>query len=143
LVSAIDTSTDLWKRVLQRSAADAIIWLTTTAADGTPQPNPVWFIDDGDDLVIYSKPNQAKLTNIGRNPHISCHLQSDIYGDDVQILTGTARIVDPATISTETLDRYMAKYAEGIASLGSTPEKFAAAYSVGIRFTPGKLRGWT
>ncbi|HQY31546.1 MAG TPA: TIGR03667 family PPOX class F420-dependent oxidoreductase [Thermomicrobiales bacterium] len=143
MVSAIDTSTDLWKRVLERSATEPIIWLTTSAADGTPQPNPVWFIDEGADLIIFSKPKQAKLANIGRNPHVSCHLQVDASGGDVQVLAGTASVTDLANVSAQTMERYLVKYAAGIVALNTTPEEMTAEYSMAIRFTPSKLRGWT
>jgi hypothetical protein len=38
-------------RVAQRLREDAVIWLTTVAANGTPQPNPVWFLWDGHSVL--------------------------------------------------------------------------------------------
>ena len=136
---AIDTSTDLWKLTQERFAADQEIWLTTTSADGTPQPNPVWFIDEGPDLIIFSEPNQAKLKNIQRNPRVSVNFETS---EHVQILTGTATIETFASISKELFDRYFSKYAAGLAKLDYSPERLEAEFSAVIRFTPEKLRGW-
>ena len=40
------------------------------------------------------------------------------------------------------LDHYASRYAEGMVRIKMTREEYEAAYSVAIRFTPEKLRGW-
>jgi len=136
---AIDTSSELWKLTKERIGTEQEIWLTTTSADGTPQPNPVWFIDEGQDLIVLSKPNQAKLGNIGRNPRSSVNFETSAH---VQILTGSARVETSGSLSPATWQRYVEKYAPGMSSINVTPEQFAAEYSAIIRFTPENLRGW-
>ncbi len=44
-----------------------MIWLTTVRSDGQPQSVPVWFLWDGETFVVYSRPGQQKLKNIGSN----------------------------------------------------------------------------
>ena len=39
----IDTSTPFGQRAQRRLREDRLAWLTTTSADGTPRPVPVWF----------------------------------------------------------------------------------------------------
>ncbi|HKG24904.1 MAG TPA: TIGR03667 family PPOX class F420-dependent oxidoreductase [Thermomicrobiales bacterium] len=138
---AIDPSTDFGARVARRLQDEGLVWLTTTSADGTPQPNPVWFLWTGDNVLIFSEPNQAKLANIGRNPRVALNLNSNAYGGDIAVITGTAAI-DPAGPSAAERDDYAAKYGEGIKSIGLTPESFFAKYSVPFRVTPTKLRGF-
>lgn len=40
----IDLTTEYGARVARRLQDEQVIWLTTVGRDGTPQPNPVWFI---------------------------------------------------------------------------------------------------
>ena len=136
----IDTSSPFGARAAARLAGETIGWLTTTGKDGTPHPKPVWFLHLDGDILIYSRPNTAKLRHIARTPRVSLNLDSDGGGGDIVVLTGAARIDDSAPISSE-LPAYQAKYRDHIARIGMTPESFAAAYSVAIRITPEKLSG--
>jgi PPOX class probable F420-dependent enzyme len=136
----IDTSSEFGARVARRLNDEPIGWLTTTAADGTPQPSPIWFLWDGETALIYSQPNTPKLRHIATNPRVSLNLDGDGQGGNIIILTGEAR-VDGATPPANQQQAYLAKYSNGIQRIGMTPESFAQAYSVPIRFTPSKVRG--
>ena len=138
---AIDLSSDLGTRVTKRLQDEGIVWLTTTGADGTPQPNPVWFLWNGESVLIFSEPNQAKLANIRRNPRVSLNFNSDTYGGQIAIITGPA-VVDPAGPSETEVAAYGAKYDDGIKSIGLTLQTFLEKYSTPIRITPEKLRGF-
>ena len=140
-MSIIDTSTDFGHRVARRIADEQVVWLTTADSSGTPQPVPVWFIWDGQTALIYSQPNQAKIRNIERSGQVSLNFNSDFHGGDVVVLTGTAEI-EPSAPAADQNPAYIQKYADGIASINMTPESFAASYSVPIRVTPAKLRGF-
>jgi len=135
----IDLTSNLGVRVAKRLQEEHVIWLTTVASDGTPQPNPVWFYWDGKTIHVRSQPSSHKLKNISRNPKVSMNFQADEEGGDVAVLTGEATIdrnppkPDP---------RFIEKYREAIPKIGHTPESLAAAYSVLIRITPRGLRGF-
>lgn len=117
-------------------------WLVTSTNDGAPRPNPVWFLWDGETVLIYSQPGQAKLKHIERNPAVAFHLDSESDGDDIVILTGTAAI-DPSAPKLHEITAYVAKYEDGMRRLNlGTPEEFSASYSVAIRVTPTKVRGF-
>ena len=89
----IQFSGELGERVLQRLEHEIVIWLTTVSKDGTPQPNPVWFLWDGETILIYSQPDAAKVHNITRSPKVSLHFEgADVVGGDVIVLTGEARV---------------------------------------------------
>ncbi|MFT4036548.1 MAG: TIGR03667 family PPOX class F420-dependent oxidoreductase [Thermomicrobiales bacterium] len=140
-MAVIDTSTEFGSRVAQRLADEIVIWLTTTGAGDTPQPSPVWFYWDGESALIYSQPNKPKLRNIERNPRVSLNFNSSFEGGDVVVFTGNA-VVEPDVTPADQHAAFVEKYTAGIASIGMTPASFAAAYSVGIRVTPDKLRGF-
>lgn len=111
--------------------------MTTTSSNGTPQPNPVWFYWDGENILIYSQPSSHKLRNIRRNPNVSLNFNSDKDGGNIIVLTGTASIDEKPKHDS----RVVEKYSEAIPQIGHTPESLAAAYSVQIRISPSKLRG--
>lgn len=135
-----DRSTEFGARVDQRLHDDPVGWLTTIGRDGTPQPSPIWFLWDGEQILIYSMPETPKLRNIERQPNISFHLNSDEHGGNVVVITGEAQI-DRGAPPASSVPTYVDKYGSGIATIGMTPESFAEAYSVAIRIRPAKLRG--
>jgi PPOX class probable F420-dependent enzyme len=140
-VSSIDYSSDLGQRIRKELAEELIVWMTTTSADGTPQPNPVWFVTDGDDVIVYSHNTAARNRNIVRNPSVSLNFNSDPEADRMSVIIGTASIDDafPSTIENET---FQAKYGTRIPGIGMTVEEHSDTYGVVIRITPTKIRGW-
>src|SRR5439155_25384027 len=112
----IDASTQYGSNAERLLRSDPTVWLTTVAADGTPQANAVWFIWEGDTALMYSIPNQAKLKNIARNPNVALNLDSKKHGDGIVILTGTAA-VDTRALPVNKNRPYMAKYRTEIARL--------------------------
>lgn len=137
----IDTSTGFGKRIARQLDDERIVWLTTVAKSGTPAPTPVWFLWRGDEILIGSEPDKAKLRNIAEHPQVSVNFNATHTGGDVGVITGTA-VIESAPISGDELAAYNEKYADDIAGLGMTPDQFHASYSVLIRITPEKLRGF-
>jgi PPOX class probable F420-dependent enzyme len=136
----IDTSTDFGARATRHLEGDRIVWLATVGPDGTPQPSPVWFLWDGDTVLIYSQPSTPKLRNIAQRPRVSLHFNCTESGGDVVVITGDAS-VDTGVPPVDANADYRDKYADGIRAIGMTPETFAQAYSVPIRIRPTSLRG--
>lgn len=137
----LDPATPFGAKVAERLERENVIWLTTVGPSGTPQPNPVWFQWRDDEFLLFSKPNQAKISNLIRNPRVSLNLNSTEHGYEVAIFTGAAR-VDPETPSAEEIAAFTEKYTDGLAGLEMTAEQFYAEYSVVIRITPDRLRGF-
>lgn len=138
----IDASTEFGARAARRLDEDEIIWLTTVRADGRPEPSPVWFYWDGETALIYSQPNTVKLRNIAVNPQVALSFNSAPDGNDVVVFAGIAKVVEGAPLATE-VPAMLEKYQAGLASMGDpTAESFARDYSVAIRVTPTKLRGF-
>jgi PPOX class probable F420-dependent enzyme len=137
----LDTTTEAGSRADRRLREEGIIWLTTVRSDGQPQSVPVWFLWDGETFLIYSQPYQQKLKNIGTNPHVGLHLNSNARGGDVVRVEGTAEILDDFRPAAEVGD-YVEKYRDSIARIGFEPNSFARAYSVALRVTPARWQVW-
>jgi len=135
-----DPTTESGARIQQRLQNDKIIWLTTVAADGTPQPNPVWFLWDGTSFLFYSQPNARRLKNIARHPRVSLNLEAGKWGDDVVVITGEARL-DPTAPAWHLYPGAVEKYEEGAQQFGQTMEQVAASFTVAYRVYPERIRG--
>ncbi|HEY3753032.1 MAG TPA: TIGR03667 family PPOX class F420-dependent oxidoreductase [Pseudonocardiaceae bacterium] len=136
-----DPETPFGKSVRERLASEPLIWLTTIGKDGTPQPNPVWFLHDGDDIVVYSIASANRLTHVLQRPRVSLNFNSDDHGGSVVVITGDARLT-PDEPAPDQSPAYMAKYAGPMAGISGTVEKFAATYNVAMRIDIGKVRGF-
>ena len=137
----LDTTTETGARADRRLREEGIIWLTTVRSDGQPQSVPVWFLWDGETFLIYSQPGRQKLKNIGRNPHVGLHLNSNARSGDVVRVEGKAEVAEDVPPATE-VGEYVEKYRESIARIGFEPDSFARAYSVALRVTPARWRVW-
>jgi len=133
--------TDYGARILRRLRNEEAIWMTAVDENGLPQPNPVWFVWENDSFLIYTQPNARRLRHIARNPNVSLHFDGGEYGEDVVVFTGESRIDSDAPPANTHL-AYLEKYRTGIARLGADPEEFAGRYSVALRVTPKKVRGF-
>lgn len=136
----IDTTTAYGQRVARRLEEETIAWLTTVSADGTPLPSPIWFLWDGTEALIYSKPDQPKLRNIARSPRVAFHFDGDGQGGNIVVFRGDARI-DVTAPPADQVSAYLAKYRTPIDRIGMTPASFAREYSVAIRVVLGQPRG--
>lgn len=138
---AIDFSTKHGQRVLQRLADEQVMWLTTVAKSGTPQPNPVWFQFVDDAIYVYTQEKAVRLKNWVENDRVSLNFNTGADGEDVTVITGRISVDD---LFPKVADNpaYIEKYAAGIKQLGSTPEEMSTEYPVVMKIKPEKLRGW-
>lgn len=135
-----DTSTPRGSSAAKRLDSEPLAWLTTAHQDGRLSSSLIWFLWRDDELVVYSRDN-AKVRNIEANPNVAFNLNSDDHGGSVLTIRGTAR-VDRTYPASDQIRAYTEKYDARIARLGTTPEGFAADYSVPIRITPTSYRAW-
>ena len=138
----IDPATDKGTRADARLRSDEVAWLITVAADGTPVPTPVWFMWDGEAIVVYSQRDKPKLRHIAANPRVAFALRTDELGDEITVITGDA-VIDATIPSAAELPGYAEKYAALIARLGADPVSFASEYAIPVRITPTRLRQWS
>lgn len=136
-----DPATPFGARVARRLRAEGMIWLTATAADGTPQPNPVGFLWDGASFLVYCRRGAKRLEHIRRTPRVALHFESDGHDGDIVVFTGTARIATGEPPADQNR-AYMEKYQDRIKEVFGTPKEFAAQYSEPVRITPERVRGF-
>ncbi len=127
---------------LAKALDSAIIgFLTAVNGRGQPQTSPVWYIRDGEDLVVYNRPTAARLRSIVGNNRVAFNLRADRRAMSGISLEGTA-VVDSDLPSAVDFPGYVDRYGEEIARLGWTPESFSTDYSVGLRITVTRVRNW-
>lgn len=137
---SIDPSTDHGARTLRRLEAEEAIWITVVDSTNTPRSTPVWFLWDGEKIVIYSEPTSFKVRCIKQNPRVNLHFSADEQGHDVVVLTGDARTASEPRL--EDLPAYAEKYTEAAARLGTDLAYFSGIYSTAIIVTPDRLSGF-
>ena len=128
-------------RANQRLDEEAIIWFTTVRPSGQPQTSAVWFLVDGDEFLVYSLADTARVGNITANPRVSLNLDGNGQGGDVVTIEGIATI-DPAAPPANEVEAYVAKYRTYMKRNGWTPEEFASKYPVAIRIRATRTRAW-
>jgi len=133
-------NTDLGRRLRHRLEADRVVWLTTVAADGTPQPNPVWFIVEGEEIVVYNRTDARRLAHVRTRPRLSLNFNSSPAGGDILVITGEGRRVDEAPLPHQ-VPAYVEKYGEAMRRISGSLEEFSAAYPVLLRVGPDRVRG--
>lgn len=143
----IDATTRLGARIIERLREERVIWLTTVDR-GSPQPAPVWFIyervADSERIVVYSRTNARRVTNIRFNERVALNLNCSPGGGQVHVIRGVARIALELPSVAEATD-YRARYRDWIedeAYRGETVEAFATQYSVPIEITELEVWGW-
>jgi PPOX class probable F420-dependent enzyme len=137
-----DPATPFGKRVRERLETERIVWFTTVGADGTPQPNPVWFVWDGaDEIMSYNRPDAHRITHVEARPDVALHFNSDRHGMDVVVARGFASVDRDATPPDQSAD-YLEKYRDAMIRISGTLESFAAVYSLGVRVRLTRLRGY-
>lgn len=123
----------------ERLAESVVAWFTTVSPSGQPQPAPVWYVTEGDHLVIYSKDDVPRLRNIEANPRVAIHLNSDRDGDGLVIIHGEAEIVG-RTPPPSGHAGYAAKYQQHLSRWGFTWESYDEGYPVLVHVRPTRVR---
>ena len=132
-------SIDRRERVESRLRTNIMAWLTTVSPTGRPDSVPVWFlVRDDETVLIYSRPNKAKLRNIELNANVSLGLDVTDLGRDVIRIEGTATR-QTGMPRADQVPEYVAKYIERIAAIFGTAERFADLFSEAVVIAPTKL----
>jgi PPOX class probable F420-dependent enzyme len=139
----IDFKSKLGRKAMRHLKKEYFVWLTTVDSKGMPQPRPVWFVIEGDSLLLYSQPAAFKLKHIVNNPNVSLHFNTpDSKGEEDVVVFGGKAKIDPKAGPCNKNGIYMRKYRKGIVQLGSNPQQFAGEYSTAVRIKFTSLRGW-
>ena len=83
------------RRVIE---SDALAHVTTIDPDGRPQTTLAWVGLEGDEIVFATLPDQRKLRNLRRNPHIALSIPSTTTNEwgllEYLVVYGTARVTE-------------------------------------------------
>ncbi len=126
---------------VDRNRTAAAVWMASVRPDGSPHLIPLWFVWDGDDLIVLSKPNAQKVRNLRSNPRVVLALGSVTNGMDVDLIEGFGEILD-APSSAVVSGAAFARYAGLMARLGLTLDVFFATYSQPIRIRLIRRLNW-
>ena len=138
MASVLDLTQERHAHIDQRLHNDYVIWLHSTRPNGHPHAVVVWFLWDGESVLIFSQPKNQKVHNIQHNQNVLLALDNTNNGDDPITIEGTATLLTWSDVNSM-IATYTQKYSEGIKELGITPEQMAAAYSQAIRITPTRV----
>jgi len=128
-------------RVRRHLAEEAVIWYTSVAHDGTPQPNPVWFVWDGESILVYNRATAARIAHARRGGRVALHFDSQDAGTEVVVFIGSPEIDQRAPPAHENA-AYLAKYRERMLSVAPSLTQFSQAYPVAVRVRPERTRGF-
>ncbi|HUP27425.1 MAG TPA: pyridoxamine 5'-phosphate oxidase family protein [Chloroflexia bacterium] len=135
--SSLDLSQPKQAHTDQRLRTDAIIWLGTVRPGGRPHLVPVWFLWDGDTILIFSK-NDHKIRNLQGNNRVMLALDDTKGGGDVVMVEGEATLLERGSV-TPALPAYAQKYAQQLAQYKWTGESMGREYTEPISITPAKF----
>lgn len=130
----------LTEQIERHLREDHIAWLTTVTPSGRPAPRVVWFVWNGEAIVVYSLNDSAKLRHLRSNNHVTVSFNCSPEGTDVVVIAGRAEVVANAPPPTQypgLLDKYSAR----IEQMGRHPDWYDRDYSVAMRVVPE--RTWT
>ncbi|MGI8588021.1 MAG: pyridoxamine 5'-phosphate oxidase family protein [Chloroflexia bacterium] len=139
--ATLDLSQPNNKHADERLRQDLMLWIGTTRPDGRPHLVPVWFLWDGQTILVFSKPDQ-KIRNLRQNKNVMLSLDDTHDGSDVVLIEGEAELLTHADVAASA-PAYAEKYAKKLASNHWTLDSMAADYSEVIRITPTKFRAYS
>lgn len=137
----LDLNTAKDAHVAERLRTELIMWLSSTRPDGRPHLVPVWFLWDGQSIMMFSKPDNQKIRNLRQNSNVMVSLEAANEGEDIVLIEGQATLLEEPTSAVMTPE-YMEKYSSQIAAFQWTPEGMAAEYSQAIRIQPTRFIAW-
>lgn len=137
----LDLSQERDTHVDQRLRSDLMIWISTVRPDGRPHLAAVWFVWDGEHILIFSQPKSRKVHNLQANSHVVLALDDTKGGEDVIAIEGEAELLSPGSGVSMSFPAYAEKYSDEIRGMNTTVEALAGEYSQGIRVTPRRFLG--
>jgi PPOX class probable F420-dependent enzyme len=138
MASILNLTKERDAHIEQRLRNDITIWLNTIRPDGRPHAVVVWFLWDGEAILIFSQPGKQKLRNIQHNSNVLLAVDNTREGSDPIAIEGIATLLEPGEANAAH-PGFVKKYGEHIKQIGYTPEQMAAAYSEPIRIVPTRV----
>jgi PPOX class probable F420-dependent enzyme len=125
--------------VRRRLKEELVISLTTVDRDGMPQPEPVWFLWEGESVLVCNFASARRLDHLRVPPRLSLNFGHDGQAGGAMVIWGWRRLwrgQPPA----DRVPAFVAKYRELIVELD--PEAWAQRFPVPLRIEPLVGRTW-
>jgi len=99
-------------RIARFLAAKEVVVLTTVSADGGPLAMPMWFLHDGDSLVMISVDGLSKVRNLRTDPRVSVVAETGTRGAEIKnlVVQGRVEILGPTPERAALVERFLARY---------------------------------
>lgn len=123
-----------WDDVVSRLQSAVTYWVITIAADGSPQVTPVWGTWLGSAAYFSCGDDTHKARNLGRDPRVTIHLDSD---QGVVVLKGLARRLADPEIEGRVTAALRAKY-----GASEIPDTAAELHGTYYEVTPHRVMAW-
>jgi PPOX class probable F420-dependent enzyme len=133
----LDLSNERGKGIDQRLREETVAWMSTVRPDGGPHLIPVWFLWDGETILIFSMPKNQKVRNLRQNGGVVLGIMSGGGVSNI-LVEGQAELLGGGAAAT-TLPAYAAKYGKLMTEIGLDPASMAQQYSQAIRVMPTKI----
>jgi len=98
-------------RVARFLETKQVVVLATLTADGSPVLTPMWFLLDGESLVMVTQAGSSKVANLARDPRVAVVAEAGTRGDIRGVAVRGRAVVLPdsgerAGLAGRLLDRY-------------------------------------
>ena len=99
-------------RIARFLAAKEVVVLATVSADGGPLAMPMWFLHDGDSLVMISVDGLSKVRNLRKDPRVSVVAETGTRGAEIKnlVVQGRVEILGPTPERAALVERFLARY---------------------------------
>ena len=104
--------------------------LATSNKDGTPQLTTMWYLLEGDTIVMNTKAGRTKERNMRRDPRISVCFED---GYSYLTVSGTVEMIDDPTIAQHDIYRLAVRYDGEEAARQQMEEQFSKETRVTLR----------
>jgi PPOX class probable F420-dependent enzyme len=104
--------------------------LATINKDGTPQLTTMWYLLEGDTIVMNTKVGRTKERNMRRDPRISVCFEE---GYDYLTVSGTVEMIDDPDIAQYDIYRLAVRYDGEEAARRQMEEQFSKEIRVTLR----------
>ncbi len=104
--------------------------LATINKDGTPQLTTMWYLLEGDTIVMNTKVGRTKERNMRRDPRISVCFED---GYSYLTVSGTVEMIDDPTIAQHDIYRLAVRYDGEEAARQQMEEQFSKETRVTLR----------
>jgi len=121
-------------------ASKEVVVLSTLQPDGAPLATPMWFLPDGDSLVMISVAGLRKVDNLRRDPRVCVVAEAGTRGAEIRNVTviGRAEILPDGPERRELAGRFLQRYHPDLERLWGA--RAMPADRVMFRIRPGRVR---